>query len=1065
MYSMGSCSYVFMLLVGGFAFQVCESNIIHGGSFEERSSRWLSRLRSNMWNFDPAPDGVISITGEHANSGLKSLKFFMGPKSGRPDPNLALVASQFLYLPDTCANDSTGHSLTFQFHVRKPVSVPALARLDIRYTDRSFMFVKTPLVDLGDGESFTRVCRTIPDYGRIESILVSLSAEPLRPGQEIYFDDVALDFGDEARLVGDDHQPCPAYKQSFPVRRRVEPGFIVPVPVVVPVRAAAAGARITIATQLTVDRLDNLERMAEQWQGPISAAVMVWAGRNGQPEARRQIAEVEEFISSRATLLRFVTVHLVHEDIMNGEDHFFYPVNYLRAVSLEAVHTQYVYYLDVDIVPAFDEATTARLVAESKGQVEADNVAQKWAFITPLLNLKSATSMPSSKTEAVKWIGDGQLEVFAVVSHSIVQYGKWMQSSTSFLTDYRENVEPYFIIDTSYAPKMMEMFSGYGRDKCAYSREAHGMGIQFVTMHSTYAINWKQTSRQRSIASFPPPDGNLVQLRVYLNSLYHEKEIEVMHGGKRYPPLCPAEEDPASTDHHVSDVNNAQEEEDQSVDSLPEPSYGVRCAEWLTTEHVNMEEPPHPPSRPYHRDDTIIEGILMDFNTTVLVKMGSNLNVHRQMLVMMHMGSVMLVDNVRGGKVSVEAQDTLQFIVRGGLDLQEVMQQIEQHSPGKMLVWLDSDLDAERMKSLLSGVPSSAVIVLAGTPEQRNDQIRMVCRHKAKWTAHARGSVAVLAGGAGFHVAEKPYLPTLPGVALDAQPPSCTGQDLSLDVILFTRNRPVQLLSFVESLAMTLRGVTRVVVVLRSDDELFDKGYAIVEQQARHLGVQLKILNQNDEHFGNLLLQHFTSDASRYTLFAVDEIVWLRPLDLSTVLCYLEKSNGVFGSAQLRLGNANFRARYSRVQAQSWQLPSNSEFLALYPYQLPYDWGYVLNVDGTLMKTSDVVTDLQDLLSTIPNPSRLENVWIVHRLPKRCRQWHLTFAHTYLVNNVLEDGRVLAQIEPAEKSKTLARKLVEGNQKVDVARFQADNADGVASTHISAEVHYIQLKGSPKEEL
>lgn len=60
---------------------------------------------------------------------------------------------------------------------------------------------------------------------------------------------------------------------------------------------------------------------------------------------------------------------------------------------------------------------------------------------------------------------------------------------------------------------------------------------------------------------------------------------------------------------------------------------------------------------------------------------------------------------------------------------------------------------------------------------------------------------------------------------------------------------------------------------------------------------------------------------------------------------------------------------------------------------------------------TDLVEDLEGLLPNIQNPSQLENMWIVHRLADHYNQWHLTFDHAYLVNNELEDGRVLAQVQ------------------------------------------------------
>ena len=56
----------------------------------------------------------------------------------------------------------------------------------------------------------------------------------------------------------------------------------------------------------------------------------------------------------------------------------------------------------------------------------------------------------------------------------------------------------------SYAFVLLQfVFCRYGRDKCAFSREANAMGVKFIVLHNTFAVNFKQKSNQKSIFSYP----------------------------------------------------------------------------------------------------------------------------------------------------------------------------------------------------------------------------------------------------------------------------------------------------------------------------------------------------------------------------------------------------------------------------------------------------------------------------------------------------------------------------------------------------------------------------------
>lgn len=115
------------------------------------------------------------------------------------------------------------------------------------------MFVKLEASEMKlSSDLFVGVCRFIPNYGVVESILVSFVVEAPLQARPVYIDDVHL--GPDP--PGDRAEQCPVYIGSYPVRRHAERNFLQASPLV-----EAPSSLITIATQLTIDRLSNLQRL------------------------------------------------------------------------------------------------------------------------------------------------------------------------------------------------------------------------------------------------------------------------------------------------------------------------------------------------------------------------------------------------------------------------------------------------------------------------------------------------------------------------------------------------------------------------------------------------------------------------------------------------------------------------------------------------------------------------------------------------------------------------------------------------------------------------------------
>lgn len=102
---------------------------------------------------------------------------------------------------------------------------------------------------------------------------------------------------------------------------------------------------VSIATQLTVDRLDSLLRMVKNWNGPISAAIFTLS-----PDEDEQVMA---FRNANQKIANSVDFHLVSaKKGYTFRAMGLYPVNTLRNVALTRCRTPMALILDVDFMPS-----------------------------------------------------------------------------------------------------------------------------------------------------------------------------------------------------------------------------------------------------------------------------------------------------------------------------------------------------------------------------------------------------------------------------------------------------------------------------------------------------------------------------------------------------------------------------------------------------------------------------------------------------------------------------------------------------------------------------------------
>ena len=1007
-------------------------NLLLNGDFEASTGApWEPGERPSVWKITTGESDMLRVAYGRAHSGNKALVF--GPTTDAKP--LALFTSQHVNVSRLAVGNSEGAVRVSFWHSGALASNLRLL-VDISYVDGRYLFARVAPRDHRSND-FDNTCAFIPSYGRIRVIMVHLVVEG-QLDSAVYVDDV------EVRLTDRYDPSCPLYVEQLPIARHVRDRLLSPI-------RRHRHDSVTLATQLTSDRLSLLARTAQQWQGPISAAILLFSRDGNIAEQTRAL--VADYYES-PHLRDHVTIHLVTDDQFNAQDTSLYPVNFLRNVALENSATSHVFFVDADIIPVFTERSAFSWVKQEAAKHDSN---AKYALIVPLFHATSEDiQIPGDKADLLRRLQDkpATLESYMGVSHSVVRYTTWYSSSTSYQVDYVADMEPYFIVPRS-APLMHDIYAGYGRDKCAYSRDLHAAGYSFYVLPEAFLVNRHDPPGAPTIYS----RSNGLGLRVFLNIAFHRKDIDADFLLRPRPLSVSAEETGRKqADDAMTEDETATTESWKSTTAASET---IDCKQRLHTVDVGTSHNPLHLAIPAYegRDDLLVEGIMLTYGTTVYVSVPTPVAGTLSIL-LPYMQPDAVVSVIPGSSYDRHDVSGLFETYHGKADNATVLlSAARQDHPGAAIIHVQlshvgDPVTAARLiqSALLVATDSDVIIVAGGGTDVASLQSDM-CETHPSWTLHEHHGQLVLKSST-LTSAPPERIPPPPSIAIQETFDTTRCGNVSADVILMTRNRPLQTLAFLDSLATHVTGINMVWLVQRADDVLFTAAYAaVVSCVADRLNVTVVL--DNGHNFGERIAHVLQTSTASSVMLAVDEIIWLRPVDLRLGACLLDASGDNVGAFQLRLGEN--LGRSFDGDSRFVQLRHYPGMYAYYPRRIRYDFGYVTNVDGVLMRRRDLLKDLADVLPTAAHPGSVENGWLFRRLHVSSRQWQLVYRHSRLVNNMaLQDGRVAASDSPSKHSYDLARMVLDEKRKIDVLRFAESNKFH-PHTHITAAVHFIDL--------
>eukprot|EP00164_Ancoracysta_twista_P011340 GFYU01017461.1.p1 GENE.GFYU01017461.1~~GFYU01017461.1.p1 ORF type:complete len:653 (-),score=168.08 GFYU01017461.1:121-2079(-) len=250
---------------------------------------------------------------------------------------------------------------------------------------------------------------------------------------------------------------------------------------------------VGIVTQLSVDRLPELGRLAKIWDGPISAAIFIRAEIDFQFVMQRLRANSE----SAEYIRRKVDIHLVLESQSSPEDERKYPINVLRNVALKRSRFPFTLVLDVDFVPNAD--AHSNLVGLIKGSMNTP-ADREWmsytAIVVPAFEGKTILDGPITKKQLHQMVRKEEIVPSGPdnqASHGATNYQKYFMAKEPFYAiEYEAWYEPYTVAFTAHYPPFDGLMRGWGIDKVASTCVMHySHGFNFVVATSVFAYQMK----------------------------------------------------------------------------------------------------------------------------------------------------------------------------------------------------------------------------------------------------------------------------------------------------------------------------------------------------------------------------------------------------------------------------------------------------------------------------------------------------------------------------------------------------------------------------------------------
>lgn len=222
---------------------------------------------------------------------------------------------------------------------------------------------------------------------------------------------------------------------------------------------------ITLILQLSVNRLSRLSQLIKEWNGPISAAIVV--------SNDDEMAIVEKWYVEQ----KHVRIHLVYCTYKK------YPANMLRNIAMDFAKES-AYYMIVDV-----DVHLSGSMSQLQQELQEDVV-----YVIPSFEFSTSTfsTYPASKSElqtlynqkSIRPMHQGRRSYSGPLKHDI-----WFSKTTSYTIPYEAMFEPYFVRKWQKKIRWDQRFMGRGFNKQSHHFELWASGSDYKVVSNFWIID------------------------------------------------------------------------------------------------------------------------------------------------------------------------------------------------------------------------------------------------------------------------------------------------------------------------------------------------------------------------------------------------------------------------------------------------------------------------------------------------------------------------------------------------------------------------------------------------
>ncbi|GIL60836.1 hypothetical protein Vafri_15357 [Volvox africanus] len=276
-----------------------------------------------------------------------------------------------------------------------------------------------------------------------------------------------------------------------------------------------AGIPITLVTQLSSERLEQLDAQCRTWRGPLAAVVYISlfspSGDRLAEQNRLAVEEVDARIDqlfrasegNRTSGCQF-RLALMYELFADPRAAIvLYPVNSLRNYARLMADTDLIANVDVDMLPS---ASLSAALANSKTFTNYSTTCRARAvyvlpaFTTVCGEKQLADSLAATgDKEAIRQALKDCLRFFAYhkpMFHGPTQFNKWLASRDVYSVTYALNYEPWYISWRFWTTWYDFRYRGYGNNKIAQAAAMNAAGTVWLVSPHGFLVHRPHASTE-----------------------------------------------------------------------------------------------------------------------------------------------------------------------------------------------------------------------------------------------------------------------------------------------------------------------------------------------------------------------------------------------------------------------------------------------------------------------------------------------------------------------------------------------------------------------------------------